>query len=68
MKSRLPANHKLHVIFFATAMSSSLYHLIAAMTLSLLYQLGHKSVLAFFEIKVLRVTYDLKQFTLIVGL
>ena len=50
-----PANHGLYVIFLATVISSSLYCLIFAMTSSPLYQLGHKSALAFSVAKVLYV-------------
>ena len=38
---------RLNLIFFATAMSSSSYRLIVAMTLSLSYRLGSISALAF---------------------
>ena len=49
-------------------MSSSLYYLIIAITLSLLCQIIYKSALAFSKVKVLYVVFELnKQFALIVG-
>ena len=62
-----PADHGLHVIFFATAMSSSSYRLIIATTSSPLYQFGSISVLALFGTEIPRVACELKQFALIVG-
>ena len=63
-----PTDHGLQVIFLATAMSSSLYHLIVTTTLSPLYQLGRKSALAFSGAEILRVICEPnKQFALILG-
>ena len=62
------ADHGLHVIFFATAMSSFSYRLIITTTSSLSYRLGYKSVLAFSGAEVLRVACEPnKQFALIAG-
>ena len=62
-----PTDHGLHVIFFTTAMSSSLYRLIIATTSSLSYRHGSTLVLALFGTKVPRVACEPKQFALIVG-
>ena len=63
-----PADHRLHLIFLAIAMSSFSYRLNIAMTPSPSYRLGYKSALAFSRAEVLRVACELKkQFTLIVG-
>ena len=63
-----PADHGLHIIFLATAMSSFLYRLIVATISSLSYRLGYKLALVLFGAKVLRVAYEPnKQFVLIAG-
>ena len=62
-----PADHGLHIIFLATAISSSSYHLIVATISSPSYRLGHKSALALSGTEVLRDAYEPKQFALIVG-
>ena len=61
------ADHRLHVIFLVTAMSSSSYRLIIATTSSPSYRFGSTSVLALFGIEVSRVVCEPKQFALIVG-
>ena len=49
-------------------MSSSLYRLIIATTLSSLYQLGHQLALAFSRTEVLHIAFELnKLFALIIG-
>ena len=63
-----PANHGLYVIFFATAMSSSLSCLIVTTTSSPSYRLGYKSALVFSGTEVLCIAYEPnKQFALIIG-
>ena len=62
-----PANYGLHVIFLATAMSSSSHRLIVATTSSPSYWLGYQSALAISGAEVLRVACEPKQFALIVG-
>ena len=62
------ADHGLHVIFLATAMSFSSYRLIVTTTSSPLYRLGYTSALALSGTEVLYVVYEPKQFALIDGL
>ena len=62
-----PTNHGLHVIFLATAMSSSLYRLIVATISSPSFWLGYTSALALSRTEVICVTCEPKQFALIVG-
>ena len=63
-----PADYALHDISLATTMNSTLYCLIIATILSLLYPLGHKSALSLSRTEVLCIAFELMQFALIVSL